>query len=78
MSDGSINELADTAQEAADRDLRAAVYEALTILPEGATNGNCADCRSPIEAARLAILPVTTECGTCAQHRQKLTAPSSN
>ena len=78
MSDGGIDGLADTAQAAAERDLRAAIDEALHLLPEGESSGKCSDCGNKIEAARLALLPGTTQCAACAQKRQKLVATSAN
>ena len=78
MSDESIDGLADTAQTAADRNLRVAIDEALHLLPEGESTGKCSDCRTKIESARLTLLPGTTQCVACAQKRQKLGTTSTN
>ena len=78
MSDVGGEGLADSAQETAVRDLRAAIDEALHTLPEGESSGVCSDCGKEIESARLKLLPGTTQCAACAQKRSKLVAPVSN
>ena len=78
MSDVGIDGLADSAQEAAVRDLQAAIDEAIHTLPKGQSSGVCADCGQAIESACLKLLPGTTQCAACAQKRSRLIAPASN
>ena len=78
MSEVGIDGLADTAREAADRDLQVAIRKALDSLPQGESTGVCVDCGGEIERARLALLPGTTQCAACAQRRKRLSAQIGN
>ncbi|MBM4436297.1 MAG: TraR/DksA C4-type zinc finger protein [Actinobacteria bacterium] len=78
MSETGFDSIADSAQAAAERDLRAAIAEALQTLPRGESDGVCRDCGGKIEKARLALLPGTSQCAACAQKRAKLVQLQAN
>ena len=77
MAEIGIDGLADLGREESERQTREAIDAALRALPEGESDGTCHDCGSEIESERLALLPGTTQCSTCARRRNKLVAASN-
>jgi len=74
MAEMQIEGLADLGREEADRQIQEAIEAALRALPEGESDGSCDDCGAAIEPERLALLPGTTQCSSCARTRAKLGA----
>ena len=72
MAETSIDGLADLGRQESERQLQEALEATLRNLPEGESDGICDDCGGPIEPARLALLPGTAQCASCARTRTKL------
>ncbi len=76
MSEPQTDGLADSARDAADRDLRVAIQSVLRALPSGHSPDQCQGCGGLIEPLRLELLPGTTHCAGCARGQTRVLAHS--
>ena len=78
MNEMQIDGLADSARDAAERDLRAAISNVLDALPSGHGPDQCQDCGGHIEPLRRELLPGTSQCAGCARRRARVLTHSLN
>lgn len=69
-------DVADLAAELAEREREAILSRRRPVLPPASVSERrCCECGEPIEHRRLAILPTTTLCASCAHDAARRARP---